>query len=77
MSKPKIVVVIVGGYIRDIISDTDVELLVVDRNIEGIDVSKIKNFRDSEGDEFRAHAYIDKPDVTDEVSEYFDQYHEC
>ena len=77
MSTPKIVVVLKEGHIRDVISDTDVELLIIDCNIEGIEEEKIKHFTDLDGEEFRAYAYTDKPFVTEyETSEYFNQYHE-
>ena len=75
MSTPKIVVVLKGGFIRDVITDTEIELLVVDHDTDGYEDEKLTTFNMEE--EFRAYAYVEKPCVTEDTSEYFDQYNEA
>ena len=55
--KPRVVITMEGGLIQDISTDTEMEILVLDFDIEGGDEDRIKTVRQyPDGDE--AEAYI-------------------
>ena len=80
MNRPRVVVVMEGGVINDIISNVSMDVLVLDSDTEGADEDRIKEIilLDEEGNstDIREEYYVstwDVPAVPITVEHYFKQ----
>lgn len=57
MSRRKVVVNIYGGVVQDVFADPDIEVVVVDWDVEGIDGRLLQRTTDSQGKTLKAACY--------------------
>lgn len=71
--KNRIVITVQSGLIAEVTTNHDVEVLIFDRDIE--EYEETKKYKNEDGREFEAHAYIWKPILNKkEISHYFKQF---
>jgi hypothetical protein len=56
--KPKMIIIIEGGFVREVLSDIDIDIAIMDYDIEGIEEEHLTSIP-SEGKDNMAFCYID------------------
>lgn len=74
MNKPKIVIMLNGGLVQEVLSDKEVEVLIIDEDIDQAEDKDLVKLTDSEGDVFKAYVREEEPAVIPFSEEYFKQY---
>jgi hypothetical protein len=69
VKKPRIFIHVEGGVIQDIISDTKLDVMVLDADVEGMD--GYKEYKDMDDDTFNAREAWGKVDVNKKVVDHY------
>lgn len=57
----KLVVVVEGGLVRNILADGPAEVVVIDHDVERTDTERQVRLEDVDGTHFNVYAYIERP----------------
>lgn len=57
MSKRKVIVNIYGGVVQDVFAEPDIEVIVVDWDVDGVDECALQRATDCQGDTLEAVCY--------------------
>lgn len=70
----RIVIVVEGGVVQEVLSDDPINVMVIDHDIDGVDEDSLVTFQPGEGKPFQAVAHIWKASaMPDLVATYFGQ----
>ena len=59
----RIVIVVEGGVVQEVLSDEPIECMVIDHDTDGVDEDRLVTFHPGEGKPFQAVAHIWKASV--------------
>ena len=54
----RVVIVIEGGLVQEVLSDKPIECMVIDHDIDGMDENRLATFHPGKGNQFQAVAHI-------------------
>jgi hypothetical protein len=72
MDRPKVVMVVEGGVLRDVIADCEIEFIVVDHDVQGNDPKDLVKIEGQNAYVYTSETIPD-PDTVDKIFVQFDQ----